>query len=737
MIRVTLNNIMKPVWLFAIWFALTTNAHGVTCGPNEAPDQGTGICKPATAVPNPGTYLPTCTEGYRLTQGSNICSPGTEVGAPGIWLPGCPTGFRLIQGTEQCTDMPNISPVANAGSDKTVIEGNTVTLDGSKSTDPDGTIIAYEWKEGSSVLSRAVKFNKSNFSVGTHTITLTVTDNDDATDTDNVIVTVTVTDAPNTPPVANAGPNQTVLPQETVTLDGSKSSDADDDMLSYQWNFVSKPAGSNASLSSETDMRPTFVADIVGSYQLRLIVNDGSVSSAADWVVVTAVNHGTLDPTFGEDGIVVHNSAAGGDGDDEGNDIAVDSSGNTYVTGSSVNAAGTTNMVIWKYKSDGTLDTTFGGDGIVVHLYTDFGSSGNAIALDSAGNIYVTGSFVRPEGDTTNTDMMIWKYKSNGILDTSFSGNGIVIDNGAAGGDGTDVGKDIAVDSTGNVYVTGYSHNADSATEMIIWKYKSDGTLNASFGNNGIVAYYNPDAETDYPFPFYYGDAIALDDAGNIYVTGDGTASEVSAVWAMMIWKYKNDGTPDTTFSDDGIAEFIGVPGMGNFYSGNDIALDSTGNIYIAGWQRPYFSTYMALWKCKSDGVLDSTFGDDGVVLSSMYSLYPGLEPEYYSVGNDIALDSAGNVYVTGDGYAGLEGQGHPMLIWKYRRSNGTLVDTFDIDGIAVSDGALACEYLNGETGRAIVLDNTGNIYVSGSAYCYNPWDSSSSDKDMVIWKYK
>ena len=291
--RSTLNNIMKTVLLFVIWFALTANAHGVTCGPGEAPDQGTGICKPATAVPDPGTWLPTCTEGYRLTQGSNVCSPGTEVGNPGIWLPGCPAGYRLIQGTEQCTDMPNISPTANAGANQNAIEGDTVTLDGSKSTDPDGTIIAYEWKEGTAVLSTAVKFSKSNFSVGTHTITLTVTDNDDATDTDNV--TVTVTDAPNHPPVANAGPDQAVNPNDTVTLDGSKSSDADDDMLSYQWNFVSKPTGSNASLSSETDVKPTFVADILGSYMIQLVVNDGTVSSAADWVVVTAIsNTGTL-----------------------------------------------------------------------------------------------------------------------------------------------------------------------------------------------------------------------------------------------------------------------------------------------------------------------------------------------------------------------------------------------------------------------------------------------------------
>lgn len=84
----------------------------------------------------------------------------------------------------------NIPPIANAGSDQTVMLGSSVTLNGSSSSDSDGYIVKYIWEEGPIVLSSQSSFSKSDFSVGTHTITLTVIDNDGAMDSDSVIVTV-------------------------------------------------------------------------------------------------------------------------------------------------------------------------------------------------------------------------------------------------------------------------------------------------------------------------------------------------------------------------------------------------------------------------------------------------------------------------------------------------------------------------------------------------------------------
>ncbi|MBI5445699.1 MAG: hypothetical protein HY900_31345 [Deltaproteobacteria bacterium] len=92
----------------------------------------------------------------------------------------------------------------------------------------------------------------------------------------------------NIAPVARAGSDQTVLVSSAVTLDGSASSDADGDPITFQWSFVSKPGGSAATLSGATAEKPTMTPDVAGSYVIQLVVNDGTIDSAADQVTVTA-----------------------------------------------------------------------------------------------------------------------------------------------------------------------------------------------------------------------------------------------------------------------------------------------------------------------------------------------------------------------------------------------------------------------------------------------------------------
>jgi hypothetical protein len=92
--------------------------------------------------------------------------------------------------------------------------------------------------------------------------------------------------AGNRAPVADAGQDQSVTTGSTVYLDGTGSSDADGDSITYSWVFASKPANSNASLSNATMATPTFVADVDGTYEVELTVSDGELSGT-DRVVVT------------------------------------------------------------------------------------------------------------------------------------------------------------------------------------------------------------------------------------------------------------------------------------------------------------------------------------------------------------------------------------------------------------------------------------------------------------------
>ena len=94
-------------------------------------------------------------------------------------------------------------------------------------------------------------------------------------------------------PVADAGVDQTVITGVTVILDGSGSSDADGDLLDYNWSIATKPATSSASLTGATDENSSFQADKDGTYEIQLVVFDGDIYSAADTVVVTAATANT------------------------------------------------------------------------------------------------------------------------------------------------------------------------------------------------------------------------------------------------------------------------------------------------------------------------------------------------------------------------------------------------------------------------------------------------------------
>ncbi len=187
----------------------------------------------------------------------------------------------------------NHAPMADGGPDQTVFVRQTVTLDGSRSTDAEGDLLRFQWRfvsvpSGSLAMLSDPTAVKPTFVAdlaGDYVVKLIV--NDGKVDSASDLVTITTQ---NSPPVANAGPDQTVARGATVTLDGSGSQDADGSRLTFKWSVLSRPAGSNAVLSDPTAVKPTFVADIPGSYVAQLIVNDGTFDSAPDTVTMTTLN---------------------------------------------------------------------------------------------------------------------------------------------------------------------------------------------------------------------------------------------------------------------------------------------------------------------------------------------------------------------------------------------------------------------------------------------------------------
>lgn len=188
----------------------------------------------------------------------------------------------------------NTPPVADAGDDQPALIGETITLDGSGSSDADGDPLTYRWEvvspaseAGTALLSdaQAVMPVISPRLHETYVIQLIVNDGKVDSAPDTVSLTVG-----NTAPIADAGEDQTVSPGDNVTLDGSGSSDRDGDPLTYAWTIVDAPADSSASLANADQVHPSFTADVAGSYTLSLVVNDGFVNSEPDTVVINTVN---------------------------------------------------------------------------------------------------------------------------------------------------------------------------------------------------------------------------------------------------------------------------------------------------------------------------------------------------------------------------------------------------------------------------------------------------------------
>jgi PKD domain len=190
----------------------------------------------------------------------------------------------------------DVAPVANAGPDQggAFPAGTVITLDGSASSDVNGDPLTYRWAfttrpAGSqAVLSNATSV-RPTFTVdrdGNYIAQLTVNDRILDSQPDTVIVS-----SGEIAPVANAGPDQGgKLPDSVITLNGSASSDPNRDPLTYRWAFTARPVGSQATLVNPTSVSPTFTVDRDGQYVIQLIVNDGTVESPADTVIVTSDN---------------------------------------------------------------------------------------------------------------------------------------------------------------------------------------------------------------------------------------------------------------------------------------------------------------------------------------------------------------------------------------------------------------------------------------------------------------
>ena len=229
-----------------------------------------------------------------------------------------------------------VPPVANAGSDRGVTEGDSVSLDGSGSTDSDGTIVDYSWE----LISPDVELTITNANQAQASFTapavdadtdyvfrLTVTDDDDASA--NATVTISIANKV-IAPSASAGNNRNVTEGDSVTLDGSGSSDDDGEIISYTWELISPDA--ELTITNDDKAQASFIAPAVDSitnyiFQITVTDNDNAIDTATVTISILDSSSDIIPPV----------ANAGSDrGVTEGDSVSLDGSGSTDSDGTIV-----------------------------------------------------------------------------------------------------------------------------------------------------------------------------------------------------------------------------------------------------------------------------------------------------------------------------------------------------------------------------------------------------------------
>ena len=283
----------------------------------------------------------------------------------------------------------------------------------------------------------------------------------------------------------------------------------------------------------------------------------------------------------------------------------------------------------------------------------------SAIAVDNVGNIYVTGDSYDP---VTSHDYATVKYSSSGVEQWVARYNGPI--------NYVDFAFAVAVDSTGNVYITGDSYSSITNPDYVTVKYDSSGI------EQWVVRYDGPANGYD------HAHAIAIDNAGNVYVTG--WSYSTSTLLDITTVKYDSSGIEQWVARHDGP--------MNSWDYAYAIAVDTMGYIYVAG-----------------ESAVSDTFCDYATVkydasgIEQWVARYNGLGSESDQA-NGLAVDNAGNVYVTGSSRG--FGTSYDYATVKYDSSGvEQWVARYDGPG-SYSDEA-----------NAIAIDNAGDICITGSSY--------------------
>jgi len=352
------------------------------------------------------------------------------------------------------------------------------------------------------------------------------------------------------------------------------------------------------------------------------------------------------------------------------------------------------------YAKPGGLDSSFGSDGKVT---TDIGGDGDvarSVAIQNDGKIVAAGFSRNGSG---NYDFAIIRYDSNGSLDSSFNDDGKVT-TAIGGSDESDYAESVAIQKDGKIVVAGGSYINSFRMDFAIVRYDSDGSLDSSFDNDGIV--------TTAIGSSYDGAAgMAIQNNGKIVAAG--LTRNSSGHYDFAIVRYDSNGSLDSSFNFDGIATI-------DLRNGDDMALSvaiqNDGKIVVAGKSDDGSGNYdFAIVRYNSDGSLDSSFDGDGKVTTAV-----GSDRDYAT---SVTIQKDGKLVVVG--YSQNSSGNYDFAIVRYN-SDGSLDSSFSDDGKVTTD-------IGGgwDEARSVAIQNDGKIVTAGFS-----WNSSSNKYNFAIVRY-
>lgn len=366
-------------------------------------------------------------------------------------------------------------------------------------------------------------------------------------------------------------------------------------------------------------------ATVVVQSDGRVVVGGMAFNGLNDDFALARYNpNGSLDPTFGVNGLIRTNF---GIGDDRILSLTLQQDGKLVAGGKAFNGVNN-DFALARYNTDGSLDTSFGAGGlVVVNLGTGIGDDQiSGLAVQADGKIVVAGATF----NGVDSDFAVARFFSNGLLDVSFGGDGVVTTNS---GRGNDTAYCLVIQPDGRIVVVGSTIN-NGAEDFGIMRYLTDGSADASFGTNGGVATaFGTGSDIAYK--------VALTSSDKIVVVGT-TNNGVNFDFAVA--RYLSNGSLDTTFDSDGKRTL-------DFASGDDIAFGvavlPSGQIVVAGSGFNGAVSTFAVARLDASGSLDTSFASGGTILAQI-----GLSPN--AAGRAVAIQADGKIVVAGYSFNGV-----------------------------------------------------------------------------------